>query len=248
MSTERPSASPESSPARPAAPPSERPGRGRPAQPPERIVLPGLTLRRPVEDDLPALVTALNESFEHLRPWMPWATGPQTLEQERAWLAATRRAWDEGTEYVYLLETSDGGRAGGKGAGGKGAGGKGAGGKGADGSAVGGGIAGTVGLHDRLGPDALEIGYWVHVAHTGRGLATRAAGALTEVALGLPGVERVEIRCDVANKRSAAVPPRLGYWLLGIEDGVPQAPAEQGRSMRWVMTREAWSRRNADLA
>lgn len=187
----------------------------RSARPPERIELPGLTLRRPTEDDVPALLKALDDSFEHLHPWMPWAAERPTLEGERAWVSVTRRNWEAGTDYAYLMQAPDGG------------------------------IAGTVGLHDRLGPGALEIGYWVNVGHTRRGYATRAAGALTEAAFGLPGIERVEIHCDIANKRSAAVPPKLGYRLLGVEDGAREAPAEEGPLMRWGVTREAWAARDA---
>ncbi|MEV5576566.1 GNAT family N-acetyltransferase [Spirillospora sp. NPDC052269] len=212
MSTERPpepSADP-SGPSDPVDGPSDQAVR-----PPERIVLPGLTLRRATEDDAPALVKALNDSFDHLHPWMPWAAQPQTLEGERAWAAESCRNWENGTDYAYLMEGPDGG------------------------------IAGTVGLHGRLGPGALEIGYWVHVGYTRRGFATRAAEAVTEVAFGLPGVERVEIHCDIANKRSAAVPPKLGYTLLCIEDHVRDAPAEEGPRMRWGITREVWARRDA---
>jgi RimJ/RimL family protein N-acetyltransferase len=50
------------------------------------------------------------------------------------------------------------------------------------------------------------------------GYATSAAGALTGVALSLPGVTRVEIRCDVANLASASVPRRLGYRLDRVVD------------------------------
>ncbi|WP_019229166.1 GNAT family N-acetyltransferase, partial [Sedimentibacter sp. B4] len=66
-------------------------------------------------------------------------------------------------------------------------------------------------LHRRVGPDGLEIGYWLDAAHTGVGLATEAVGGLTAVALALPEVERVEIHTDEGNARSAAVPRRLGY-------------------------------------
>lgn len=45
----------------------------------------------------------------------------------------------------------------------------------------------------RIGPGGLETGYWVHQAHTRRGLATAAAAALTDAALALPGIDRVEI-------------------------------------------------------
>jgi len=39
-------------------------------------------------------------------------------------------------------------------------------------------IAGSIGLHGRIGPGALEIGYWVHRAWTRRGLATAASAAV----------------------------------------------------------------------
>jgi RimJ/RimL family protein N-acetyltransferase len=45
---------------------------------------------------------------------------------------------------------------------------------------------------------------------------------------------RVEIHCDEANVRSAAVPRRLGYRLDRIEDDRVSAPGDLGRSMIWV--------------
>lgn len=95
-------------------------------------------------------------------------------------------------------------------------------------------VLGAIGLHDRLGPHAVEIGYWCHAAHTGRGVITRAAGTLTRTALALPDIDRVEIHCDEANVRSAAVPRRLGYRLDRIEPSEVRAPAETGRRMFWV--------------
>ena len=47
----------------------------------------------------------------------------------------------------------------------------------------------------------------------------------------------MEIHCDEANVRSAAVPRRLGYRLDRIEDDDVTAPGEIGRSMIWVAER-----------
>lgn len=93
---------------------------------------------------------------------------------------------------------------------------------------------GGCGLHDRLGPRAREIGYWLRVGATGRGLVTAAARALTEASLAIEGVTRVEIHCDEANVRSAAVPRRLGYRLDRIEPSRVSAPGDVGRLMVWV--------------
>ncbi len=109
------------------------------------------------------------------------------------------------------------------------------------------GIVGACGLHRRVGPDGLEIGYWVHAGHTRRGYATAAAAALTTTALALPGIERVEIHCDEANAASAAVPRRLGYTLERMEERPIESPAQTGRFMVWV-TRQPPKNRSASSA
>jgi len=96
-------------------------------------------------------------------------------------------------------------------------------------------VVGGCGLHRRIGPTGLEIGYWVHVSHTRLGYATAAARALTRTALSLPGVERVEIHCDEGNAASAGVPRRIGYRLDRVEDHSIDSPAQTGRFMIWVM-------------
>ena len=57
---------------------------------------------------------------------------------------------------------------------------------------------------------------------------------MTPVALGLPGVTRVEIHCDEANAASAAIPRKLGYRLDRIGPHEPEAPGERGNRMIWV--------------
>jgi RimJ/RimL family protein N-acetyltransferase len=56
-----------------------------------------------------------------------------------------------------------------------------------------------------------EIGYWVHKEHTNQGLATEVSAALTQVAMVIDQVQRVEIHCDPCNTASAAVPRKLGF-------------------------------------
>ncbi len=59
----------------------------------------------------------------------------------------------------------------------------------------------------------LEIGYWIHPAFIGRGLATAAARLVTEAAFSVPGIDRVEIHHDRANEISGAIPRKLGFTL-----------------------------------
>ncbi len=101
-------------------------------------------------------------------------------------------------------------------------------------------IVGSAGLHNRVGDGGLEIGYWVHADWTGRGIATDAAAALTDAALALPGIDRVEIYHDAANAASGRIPAKLGYARLGDQPtrGLwPAAPGETGTDVVWQFTR-----------
>ncbi|MHB1594209.1 MAG: GNAT family N-acetyltransferase [Streptosporangiaceae bacterium] len=105
---------------------------------------------------------------------------------------------------------------------------------------VGEAIVGSAGLHRRVGKGGLEIGYWVHSAWTGRGIATDAAAALTRAALDLPEVSWVEIYHDAANAASGRIPAKLGYTRLGerpSRDLGPAAPSETGTDVVWQITR-----------
>ena len=81
--------------------------------------------------------------------------------------------------------------------------------------------------------DRLEIGYWLDRDATGRGYATEAAHTLVELALSLPGIDRVEIHCDPRNAASAAVPRRLGFEL--VDGGAAGAPGDA--TMVWAHSR-----------
>ena len=168
-----------------------------------------LVVRRYGAPDVPLLHDAIVESVDHLRPWMPWAADEPIELAERERRVA---GWAEPWDAGsdYGYGVFD------------------------DGLVVGG-----CGLHRRIGPGGIEIGYWTRVGHTGRGIATEAAGCLVEAALGLPDVEFIEIRHDVANVASGRVPEKLGFALVDErEDGV-SAPGDSGIERIWRLTRSA---------
>src|SRR5580658_980372 len=111
------------------------------SSPPETIELPAGVLSRLRETDAEGVAAAVLESLEHLRPWMPWAT----FEATRADVQLERchdaaTSWQSGSDYQYVLKPDRDGP-----------------------------VIGAFGLHRRVGPDALEIGYWVHADHAGHG-------------------------------------------------------------------------------
>jgi ribosomal-protein-serine acetyltransferase len=93
---------------------------------------------------------------------------------------------------------------------------------------------GVCGLDTTIGPRGLEIGYWLHPAHTGRGHATRATRTLIALAATLDDIDHVEIHHDRANRPSGAIPRRLGFTLVDPEETRPiVAPGETGVGMVW---------------
>ena len=83
---------------------------------------------------------------------------------------------------------------------------------------------GGCGLHRRIGPDGLEIGYWIHADHTRQGYAAEASAALTDLAFTVDGIDRVEIQHDRDNLASRGVPRTLGFELVGEKPAEAVAP------------------------
>ncbi|MGZ4257477.1 MAG: GNAT family N-acetyltransferase [Gaiellaceae bacterium] len=134
--------------------------------------------------DAPLLKEAVDASLDHLQPWMPWAYDePQTLEQKVQLLRVFRGQFDRGENFVYGLFSADESE-----------------------------VVGGSGLHPRAGDDiSFEIGYWIRASAIGQGYATEATAALARVGLELCGADRIDIRVDPSNERSAAVPRKLGF-------------------------------------
>jgi RimJ/RimL family protein N-acetyltransferase len=174
---------------------------------PRRVVGERIVLRAYTWSDAPVLASVLSANTERLARWMPWAQAPPTEQSVQEFLVQAVDGFGQATADYAITLRADPGHA----------------------------YVGGCGLIDRIGPGGLEIGYWLDGAHTGRGLATEAAGLLTAAALGLDGIDRVEIHCDQANERSAAVPARLGYRLDRIEPDEVRTSGESGNSMIWVL-------------
>lgn len=102
-------------------------------------------------------------------------------------------------------------------------------------------LAGSAGLHWRIGPRGLEIGYYLFPAWTGRGLATIASGLCTDLAFLDPAIDVVRILHDVSNTSSEGIPRRLGYaFIEDVPSTRPQAPADVGVDRIWEVRRADW--------
>jgi RimJ/RimL family protein N-acetyltransferase len=179
-----------------------------PEAPAEVLEVPHGLLSRTRESDADQLAHAVGASLDHRRRWLSWATEEAAdVQEQRRRCLEAETHWDDGCEYPYVLRPWQAEQ--------------------------------VIGGFDlwRIGPGAVELGYWVHVDFTGRGYATACASALTQAGLALSDVARVEIHTDEANAISAAIPRRLGYRLARVDELPPEAPEHSGRLQIWVMER-----------
>ncbi len=84
-----------------------------------------------------------------------------------------------------------------------------------------GALIGSSGLHRRLErADAFEIGYWLHPDYVGQGLISEAVQVIARAAFEHLRASRVEIHAEETNRRSRAVPERLGWPRTGQRDHI----------------------------
>ena len=94
-------------------------------------------------------------------------------------------------------------------------------------------IAGAIGYREVDWEDrSTSLGYWLAEPYEGRGTMTEAVRTLTDHAFTAWGLRRVEIRAAVENRRSRAIPERLGFTE---EEILPRAEMVGGRHLDSVV-------------
>lgn len=163
--------------------------------------------------DAPALTQAIAESISELRQWLPWAERePETVEAKAERLRGFRAQFEDGKDALYGIFDAR--------------------------QTI---VLGAVGLHDRIGAGAREIGYWIHTSYTRQGLASEAVAALTRMGFVQLNLRRIEIHCHPQNLGSAAIPMKLGFsHQVTIRNCVPSPKVGPRDTQIWTLEREAY--------
>lgn len=142
--------------------------------------------------DVDALMEAVTKSLPELQAFMPWAHLPITRPGEYALVAKFQADYHAGREYVLGMFSASGE------------------------------VLGGVGLHPRvvLNPRALEVGYWCHSAHSGKGWTTLAVRMLTVLAFDHFGCDRLQVTHDEENTASRRVVEKCGFSFEGVARNV----------------------------
>jgi ribosomal-protein-serine acetyltransferase len=90
-----------------------------------------------------------------------------------------------------------------------------------------------------------SIGYWLAEDQQGAGTMTLAAGALVDHAFNVLRLARVEIRAGVENRRSRAIPERLGFSEEGVVPAAERIGPRVIDHVVYAMTDGEWQRVSA---
>lgn len=146
-----------------------------------------LVLRHWRAEDAPPLRAAIDESLETIRRWMSWGREePSPLPVLEARLRSYADDFHAGRRWRYAVWVGETEQ-----------------------------LAGGASLHPRVGPQALEVSYWVRRGCRRRGIAAAAAAALARHAFTSHGARHVDICVDVGNEASAALALTLGFEPRG---------------------------------
>lgn len=133
-----------------------------------------------------SLLNLVNANRAYLREWLPWVDNMQTIANFKQYIIDTNKRAAEKTDFGYAIIIDKN-------------------------------IAGRIGMHhinqqNKIG----EIGYWLADGLQGRGIITRCCKALINYGFTALELNRIEIKCAVANDRSRAIAEKLHFKQEGI--------------------------------
>jgi RimJ/RimL family protein N-acetyltransferase len=133
--------------------------------------------------DAADLFAALEASRERLAPWLHFPDPLQTVEATRDWLIHLESRWLLRQALSFAIRHSETHE-----------------------------FLGGVELHTILWDRRFfALGYWLRSGAEGHGYMSEAVQILTNYAFSSLGANKVSLRCDARNLRSAAVAERLGF-------------------------------------
>lgn len=122
----------------------------------------------------------------HLREWLPWLDSQQSLGDSIQFIRFMRDQFKQNESMTVGIWYRDA-------------------------------LCGVIGYHkfDWMNRSSM-LGYWIASDHQGRGIITEACRAMVEYGVSQLGLHRIEIKCATGNRKSCAIPERLGFVNEGI--------------------------------
>ena len=168
-------------------------------------------LLRPLEDgDADELFALIDANRDHLAHWMPFVGQTRGAADSLAFIRAARRQHGENRGMQLAVIQREQ-------------------------------IIGVAGFHAiDWTRRSTSIGYWLAADRQGAGTMTTVVCALLNHAFDRWELTRVEIRAGVANRRSRAIPERLGFREEGVLRSAERIGTRVIDHVVYVMTASEW--------
>jgi ribosomal-protein-serine acetyltransferase len=138
-------------------------------------------------EDAPEIFDLVDENRAFLRQWLPWLDGNTTLSDSESFIQFTLNSFQENQNVNFSIHYKNQ-------------------------------IVGTVGQHEINWTNKhTTLGYWLGEKFNGKGILTRSLEAVINYSLNTLELNLVTLAAAVENKKSRAIPERLGFSFEGIE-------------------------------
>lgn len=145
-----------------------------------------LQLKLLQEHDAQELFTVMMGSKESLREWLPFIDSNEVVEDTLQFIRSTMKQFSANDGFQTAIVYEDN-------------------------------IVGVIGFHHiNWQNKSTSIGYWLAKDYEGLGIMTKSVHKLMDHAFNDLKLKRIEIRAAIENKRSRAIPERIGMTLEGI--------------------------------
>ena len=176
----------------------------------ERIVL------RPYrEEDAAAVFAAIEESREHLRPWVGWVDRYTTLEQTRAYCRRCAASWQDRTDLSTGIFDAATAR-----------------------------LLGGAGLHQpNWARGTFEISCWLRASAAYRGYGTEALRLLADLAFATLEAKMIKLFADARNEPTRRLAAKCGYVFKGsVRNGYSAPDGQTVDLLVYRLTPDDWLR------
>lgn len=131
------------------------------------------------------LAKLIDSSRSYLREWLPWVDYSKTIADSEQFIQRSLEQFARQDGFQLAIRYK-------------------------------GDIAGIIGLHTiNWSNRSTSIGYWLGEGFQGKGIMTKACAAVITYCFEELGLHRIEIRAAEGNKKSRAIPERLGFQKEG---------------------------------
>lgn len=164
-------------------------------------------------DDAEVVLTAIDESREHLRPWVGWVDRYTTLEETRAYCLRCAQAWKERSDLAVGI--FDGER---------------------------GDYLGSAGLHHPDWQHrTFEVSCWVRASAAYCGYGTEALRLLADLAFLRLDAKQITLVCDARNEATRRLADKSGYIFRGnVRNGYVAPDGTVVDKLVYSLTAEDW--------